>query len=183
MSQDWRSFLSVLEERGEVVRISDPVSRDYEISTLMMDLEKEASYPLVIFENVVGGAFPVITNALAPRKRLALAMGTQPTELAQEYSRKIQLRPGAVLLKEASFEANFVSGEDIDLTKFPILTHFPIDAWPLCHVRPVRRQRSGDRSRDPRVSPHAVEGQIQAGYQFSFPPASVGIFSAVRREG
>jgi UbiD family decarboxylase len=120
--------LSVLEERGEVVRISDPVSRDYEISTLMMDLEKESRYPLVVFENVVDGAFPVITNALAPRKRLALAMGTQPAELAQEYSRRIQLRPGVKLLREAPFEANFVSGDDIDLTKLPILTHFPIDA-------------------------------------------------------
>lgn len=140
MSQDWRTLLKTIEQQGEVVRIKEPVAREYEISTLMMDLEKKQRYPVVIFEDVAGSEFPVLTNALAPRSRLALAMGVNEMDLAREYGRRIQLRPGIKKMRKAPFQANFVTGQDIDLTKFPILTHFPIDAGPyitsgLCVAR------------------------------------------------
>lgn len=130
MKQDWRDFIEVVEKRGELVRVSDPVSREYEISTLMMDLEKKQRYPMVIFDKVADSEFPVLTNALAPRKRLGLAMGVDEKELAIEYGRRIQLRPGVKKKKKAPFHANYVSGSDVNLYKLPILTHFPIDAGP-----------------------------------------------------
>jgi len=140
MNQDWRAFLASLEEKGQTVRITDHISREYEISTLMMDLEKKQKYPLVIFENVAGSEFPVVTNALAPRSRLALAMGCGERDLAREYGRRIQLRPGIKKVKKAPFQANILTGDEIDLSKLPILTHFPIDAGPyitsgLCVAR------------------------------------------------
>ena len=54
MNQDWRALLKTIEERGDVVRIKETVAREYEISTLMMDLEKKKKYPVVVFENVAG---------------------------------------------------------------------------------------------------------------------------------
>ncbi|MDT3698118.1 MAG: UbiD family decarboxylase [Thermincola sp.] len=130
MSQDWRDLIKQLETDGEVVRIAGPVAREYEISTLMMDLEKQQRYPMVIFENVADSKFPVLTNALAPRGRLAKALGVREGELAKEYGRRIQHRPGIKKHREAPFQANFLTGEEVDLYKFPILTHFPIDAGP-----------------------------------------------------
>lgn len=130
MNQDWRALLKTIEERSDVVRIKEPVAREYEISTLMMDLEKKQKYPVVVFENVAGSEFPVLTNALAPRSRLALAMGVEEADLANEYGRRIQLRPGVKKMRKAPFQANYLTGSEIDLTKFPILTHFPIDAGP-----------------------------------------------------
>lgn len=130
MNQDWRSFINDVEARGEVVRITEPIAREYEISTLMMDLEKRKQYPLVIFENVANSQFSVVTNALAPRHRLAQAMGVEEHMLAEEFSRRIQERPGVKVLEQAPFQANVMEGEEVDLYKFPILTHFPIDAGP-----------------------------------------------------
>lgn len=130
MNQDWRSFIEDVEAKGEVVRITEPIAREYEISTLMMDLEKKQRYPLVIFENVANSEFPVVTNALAPRHRLAQAMGVEEEKLAEEFSRRIQMRPGIKVLDKAPFQENIMEGDEVDLYKLPILTHFPIDAGP-----------------------------------------------------
>ncbi len=140
MNQDWRDLIEKLEAKGEVVRIPGPVSREYEISTLMMDLQKKHRYPMVIFENVADSSFPVVTNALAPRSRLAMAMGVAEKDLAAEYGRRIQLRPGVKRVRKAPFQANLLEGDQVDLTRLPILTHFPIDAGPyitsgLCVAR------------------------------------------------
>lgn len=140
MNQDWRSFIKDVEDKGDLVHITEPVAREYEISTLMMDLEKKQRYPMVKFGNVADSEFPVVTNALAPRNRLALAMGVDEHEMSSEYGRRIQLRPGVKKVKKAPFQANCLTGEQIDLTRLPILTHFPIDAGPyltsgLCVAR------------------------------------------------
>ncbi len=128
--QDWRPLLHQLEGDGEVVRIATPIAREYEISALMMDLEKARRYPLVIFENVGGGDVPVVTNALAPRERLARALDAPSHALSEEFAKRIQNRPGTRRLKEAAFEAVSYVGSEADLGRLPILTHFPIDAGP-----------------------------------------------------
>lgn len=130
MQQDWRPLLAALESDGEVIRVHERVTPEYEISALMMDLEKQRRYPLVVFEDVGGSDFPVLTNVLAPRSRLARAMGVRQDDLVREYSRRIQLRPGVNRLAEAAFEANVMTGDQVDLGRLPVLTHFPIDAGP-----------------------------------------------------
>jgi 2,5-furandicarboxylate decarboxylase 1 len=128
--QDWRTFIGEVEEAGEVRRVTSPVSREYEISTLMMDLEARQEYPLVIFENVEDSEHPVVTNLLAPRGRMARAMRHEERDLAREFSRRIARPPGVELLAERPCEECTLEGEAVDLSRFPILTHFPIDAGP-----------------------------------------------------
>ena len=130
MDQDLRDFIRQLEEDGEIKHVTEQVAREYEISTLMMDLEKKQQYPVVMFEKVENSEFPVITNLLAPRERLAKAMGVEPAHISEEYGRRIKNRIESKLENDPPFAAHCITGDDIDLYKLPILTHFPIDAGP-----------------------------------------------------
>ena len=81
MAQDLRSFLDLVKRsRPEDFQIiSRPVDPAYEITALVVKLEKEARRrPVVLFENVKGSAFPVLTNLHASRSRLATAIGAAP---------------------------------------------------------------------------------------------------------
>ena len=44
----------------------------------MVKLEQERRFPILIFENVKGTKFPVVTNVHASRRRLAAAIGSEP---------------------------------------------------------------------------------------------------------
>lgn len=140
MNQDWRVFLKQLGTDGEIKHVTEPVSKKYEISTLMMELEKRQQHPAVLFEQVEGSKLPVLTNLLAPRERLAKAMGVAAPVLAEEFAVRVNQRVEPEVGEKPPFLENTVSGDDVDLYQLPILTHFPIDAGPyvtsgLCVAR------------------------------------------------
>ena len=63
----------------------------YEITALVVKLEKEARRrPVVLFENVKGSAFPVLTNLHASRSRLAAAIGAAPEAMLPTYVRAME---------------------------------------------------------------------------------------------
>lgn len=132
MEQDLRGFIERVKSQNpsEVVHIQEEIDPNYEISTLIMELEKARRYPLTIFDNIKGHDISVITNVLAPRERLALAMGVHPNDLAAEFSERINCRIDPVEVDEAPFRENVLVDDEVDLYRLPILTHFPIDAGP-----------------------------------------------------
>lgn len=132
MHQDLRSFMDQVEQEHpqEVVHIYEEIKPEYEISTLMMALEKAQRYPMCVFHNVTGHDIPVVTNILAPRQRLAQGLEVAPEDLAAEFSRRINQRIEPRIIENAPFRENAFFGEDVNLYNLPILTHFPIDAGP-----------------------------------------------------
>ncbi|MEG1478701.1 MAG: UbiD family decarboxylase, partial [Clostridiales bacterium] len=81
MSQDWRVFLEELTKAGEVHHVPEEVKREYEISTLIMDLDKQHRYPVMVFDKVENSEFPVLANILASRERFGKAMGVAGEEV------------------------------------------------------------------------------------------------------
>jgi UbiD family decarboxylase len=78
MAQDLRSFLDLIKRTrpADVQVVSRPVDPAYEITALVIKLEKEGRRrPVLLFENVKGTSFPVLTNLHASRSRLAAAIG------------------------------------------------------------------------------------------------------------
>ena len=59
---DLRAFLHLLEERGELVRVTEPVSPHLEMAALADRAVKEGG-PALLFENVVGHDIPEIGRA------------------------------------------------------------------------------------------------------------------------
>src|SRR5438477_6564471 len=81
MAQDLRSYLDLLKRRrpDELLIVSKPIDPAYEITAFVVKLEQEARRrPVLVFENVKGTRFPVLTNLHASRARLALALGAAP---------------------------------------------------------------------------------------------------------
>src|SRR5574341_1396017 len=81
MAQDLRSFLDLIKRKKpeDFQIVGKPVDPAYEITALVVKLEREAKQrPVLIFENVRGTKFPVLTNLHASRRRLAAAMGVAP---------------------------------------------------------------------------------------------------------
>src|SRR3989442_13148000 len=90
MAQDLRSYLDLVkrERPEEFVIISRDVDPAYEITALVVKLEKEARRrPVLLFEKVRGTSFPVLTNLHASRARLALAGNAAPDALLTPYPR------------------------------------------------------------------------------------------------
>jgi len=131
MSQDLRDFLKEAEKNGNVRHVTEEVKRDYEISTLMMDLDKEHRYPIVCFDKVENSEFPVVTNILGCRERFAEGLGVRADQVSETYAARIRQRIDEVkVVENAPFNAHTITGDDIDLYQLPIPTHFSIDAGP-----------------------------------------------------
>src|SRR3990170_3848446 len=93
MAQDLRSFLDLIKRRKpeDFQIISKPVDPAYEITALVVKLEREAKQrPVLLFENVKGTKFPVLTNLHASRARLAAAMNASPEETQRAYLRAME---------------------------------------------------------------------------------------------
>src|SRR5258706_15422350 len=90
MSKDLRSFIAELESKfpEEVARVAKSISPRYEITALLTQLEKAKRFSLLYCEKVEGGDAPVVINAQASRKLMALALECQPEELAAKFTER-----------------------------------------------------------------------------------------------
>lgn len=132
MPKDLRSFIAELEANfpEEVARVTNPIRPRYEITALLTQLEKIKRFPLLFCERVEGSEAPVVINAQASRKLMALALACRPEELARTFSER-QARPIApVETADAPVHEVIKTGDEIDLGKVPLLTHYDVNAAP-----------------------------------------------------
>jgi 4-hydroxy-3-polyprenylbenzoate decarboxylase len=82
LASDLRTFLKLLEERGELKEINAEVSTELEI-TEIADRVVKSGGPALLFKNVKGSKFPVVINLFGTYERTKLALGCEPSELFQ----------------------------------------------------------------------------------------------------
>jgi len=165
--KDLRDFISKLEERGELKRISTPVDPNLEM-TEIADRTLRAGGPALLFENPVGHDMPVLANLFGTPERVAMGMGANSVEALRDIGKllaylkepeppkgikdaweklpifKQVLNMGPKVLKKAPCQDVIVEGDDVDLAKIPVQTCWPGDAgplitWPLVITRGLRR--------------------------------------------
>ncbi len=147
--KDLRDFISFLESRGELKRIKAPVSCELEIAEICDRVVKRGG-PALLFENVEGYDMPVLINMFGTERRMAWALGVENlNDLVEQVQRLLGLMHGppqgiiekmrtlGQLVKMASFQPKTVrsapcqevviTGEDVDLNKYPILKCWPMD--------------------------------------------------------
>jgi UbiD family decarboxylase len=137
--QDLREWLAKAEAIGELVRISEPVDRDEEMSAVTYLLAKKHPSPAVLFEragvsdtNSLGAR--LLWNILGPSlKRTALSLEEPPdtptVELIRRVKEKFKTRipPREVSRAEVPVYEHTLTGSDIDLNALPIPQHWPLD--------------------------------------------------------
>jgi 4-hydroxy-3-polyprenylbenzoate decarboxylase len=151
MYADVQAFVKFLEDKGQLVRVKEPVSSDLEI-TEIADRVMKAGGPALLFENVVDRDFPVAIGLMGTRQRMAWALGVNDLEDIPNRLRKlldIKLGGGILglasnlpKLKElANLPPRRVSkapvqevvwrGDEVDLSKIPVLKCWPLDGGPF----------------------------------------------------
>ncbi len=77
--RDLREFLRVLEQEGELKRITAPVDPILEIAEIT-DRVTKAGGPALLFERVKGSSFPLLINTFGTERRMNLALGVKTLE-------------------------------------------------------------------------------------------------------
>ena len=132
MPKDLRSFIAQLEAKSpeEIARVNKPLSPRYEISALLTHLEKIKRFPLLFFEKVKGSDAPVVINAQASRRLMAIALDGKPEELARKFGERQSKPIPPVEVTEAPVQEVTKLGDEVDLTEVPMLTHYDVNAAP-----------------------------------------------------
>jgi 4-hydroxy-3-polyprenylbenzoate decarboxylase len=151
---DLRDFLSQLEAKGELKRISASVSPRLEM-TEICDRVLRAGGPALLFERAAGHDMPVLANLFGSVGRIALAMGVAdvaalrdvgkllaylkepepPTGLRDLWDKfplfKQVLHMAPKERSGAPCQEVVWEGRDVDLARLPVQTCWPGDAGPL----------------------------------------------------
>ncbi|MCP2015947.1 4-hydroxy-3-polyprenylbenzoate decarboxylase [Deinococcus sp. HSC-46F16] len=165
---DIQSFMRLLEERGELVRVSVPVDRELEITEIADRLVKSGG-PAVLFENVKGSDFPLVIGLMGTRERTALALGVSDLDdLAAKIRHLIDLKGSGGLggllgnvgklrdamnlpprrVKSGPAQEVIWRGDEVDLDRLPILKCWPQDGGPFVTLPLVitRDPETGERN-------------------------------------
>jgi 4-hydroxy-3-polyprenylbenzoate decarboxylase len=167
--KDLRDFISVLETRGELKRITQEIDPNLEM-TEICDRTLRAGGPALLFENPKGYDYPVLANLFGTPERVALGMGEESVSALREVGKllamlkepeppksmkdawnklpifKQVLNMGPKVVKNAACQTHVLEGDAVDLYKLPIQTCWPGDAgplitWPLVITRGPNKER------------------------------------------
>ncbi len=152
--KDLRDFIRQLEAKGELVRITQPIDTDLEM-TEIADRTLRAGGPALLFENPKNHDMPVLANLFGTPERVAMGMGQESVEALLEVGKllaylkepeppkglkdlweklpvfKQVLNMPAKVLKKAPCQEVVLTGDDVDLSKIPVQRCWPGDAAPL----------------------------------------------------
>ena len=82
MHKNLRSFIDTLRAENEIVEISAEVDPYLEIAEIHRRVIEEQGKAL-LFKNVKGSGFPVVTNLFGTKRRIDLAFGPRPEEFVR----------------------------------------------------------------------------------------------------
>ncbi len=152
-----RDFIQHLEHIGDLVRVSEPVSTELEMTEIQTRLLSENG-PAVLFENPIHKAqqsnIPVLVNLFGTTKRIAAGIDREPSTLREfgnmlaalrqpeppegwrEAVEMFPLLKSALAMKPKTVRSGpaqevVIEGKDIDLGAIPIQTCWPNEPAPL----------------------------------------------------
>ena len=154
LAQDLRSFLDLLERRGQLQRVVAPVDPDLELAAIA-DRVLARGGPALLFENVSGSPWPVAVNLLGTLERVVWSMGMEQAEDLEDLGRRLALlqqprpprgfgetlelgrlfvdlvraRPDRELLPPC--RQVVLEGDAVDLDRLPLIRPWPGDAGRL----------------------------------------------------
>lgn len=168
--KDLRDFIAILEQRGELVRVTAEVDPHLEM-TEICDRTLRARGPAILFENPKGYDIPVLANLFGTPERVAYGMGEDSVEQLREVGKllaylkepeppkgmkdawdklpvfKQVMNMGPKVVKKAPCQDKVLRGDEVDLYKLPIQTCWPKDAaplvtWPLVITKGPHKDRA-----------------------------------------
>lgn len=147
--QNLRQFIRLLESRHQLLRIDEPVDPYLEIAEIHRRIVNQAG-PALLFTNVKGSRFPVVTNLLGTAERVNWAFGENVDQTIEKLLKWIQHPPESKkelfknlwqdrsifkrllnLGKKQVNRAPLFETELQSLEEIPFLTSWPLDGGPF----------------------------------------------------
>ena len=130
---DFRGLLRILEERGEIYRISRSVEPKFEMPAVMKQIEQQRKG--FIFENVMGAKFPVIGGVLNRMECYGWALGSRPgdpftaQDLDDRFEKAKASRIAPRQVPTGPVKEVVLTGSGINLADIPVpTTVFELDS-------------------------------------------------------
>jgi UbiD family decarboxylase len=113
-----RSFIASLQKSGELTKITEPVSTEYELAGIINALGEKP----VFFENIKESSFPVVAGLVSSKELICRSLGITKEQLLPKLSLAIEkpIKPDLVD-KAAACQEVIYTGANVDLTKLPIM--------------------------------------------------------------
>jgi 4-hydroxy-3-polyprenylbenzoate decarboxylase len=151
MARDFRAFLDLLEQRGQLRRIKTLVDPDLEIAEISNRM-LQCGGPGLLFENVKGAKYPVAVNIMGTVERICWGMNMQQPQELEDLGRKLamlqQPKPPKKVAQAVEFgkvlfdvlkakpgrdffppcQQVVLEGDDLDLNTLPLIRPYPGDA-------------------------------------------------------
>ncbi len=132
---DFRGLARLLEDRGELYRISRPVDPRFEMPAVMAEIDQQRRG--FLFEQVKGARFPVVGGLLNRLECYGWALGTPPGEPfgQKELDTRIEAAKARGILPSTAstgpVQEVVRTGEQVDLGELPVPTYFELDTGPF----------------------------------------------------
>ncbi|MBJ78721.1 MAG: 4-hydroxy-3-polyprenylbenzoate decarboxylase [Nitrospinae bacterium] len=152
--EDLRAFIELLEQQGELKRITVEVDPSLEM-TEIADRVLHAGGPALLFENPKGSSIPVLTNLFGTTERVASGLGQQSVDHLREVGQllaylkqpdppkgwqdtikklplfKQVLNMSPKVKSKGACQEHQLEGDQVDLSTWPIQKCWPGDVAPL----------------------------------------------------
>jgi 2,5-furandicarboxylate decarboxylase 1 len=122
-----RDFLSILEDKNELLVINKKVNKKFQLASIVGKLDKKEA---ILFTNVEGSKFKVVSNILGTRKRFFYGIKTNSINGKIDFSNFASINKENYPTK-ISLDAPFYKNSSKNLFDLPIITHFEKDAGPF----------------------------------------------------
>ena len=123
--RDLREFIAALEAEREIVRMQHEVDWNLEVGAIARRAN-EANLPAALFERIRGypAGYRIFSEALSNHRRIAVALGlpadTPVKKLIDVYLERKKKPIAPVLVPTGPCKENIRTGEEVDLTRFPV---------------------------------------------------------------
>ena len=138
MGADLRGFLDRVSARKGLAVVIKGVSAKYEIAAITAKMDGSKA---ILFENVQGSRFRVVSNLVGTKERFAMAVGSAEDGIHERVSYAIShaSRP------KISTKARFMENHSRNLFDLPVITHFQKEpgAFVTSSVVHTRNQETG----------------------------------------
>src|SRR3990172_4191181 len=133
--RDLRKYLAAIEEMGQLVRVKKEIESGHEVFGLVWELN-DGGGPAVVLESIKGHSMPIVANLFGSLERYALGCGF-PRGLTLMQYRDLFVQAldrskwqSPRLVPTGPCKEVILRGDDVDLTKIPILQWHPLDGGP-----------------------------------------------------
>lgn len=125
-----RDFIKKLEERGDLLVVDREIDPAHELAAVTQLAQKKWAKP-VMFTNVKGTRFPVVSNVYSTRDRIAEVIGIDAKDFCTQWSRLASL--GTSEMKEPlklAEDSELPEYEEVKLSDLPLITYSDRDGAP-----------------------------------------------------